>query len=207
MWILAVITLGLSVLSWRLLGHRRPWIQRLVAVIGLISLLPMVLLAISWPSLHTIIGILAVPGIGMLVVAVAAPNYLGSIVLRSLAISALVLGVASYASQAAWMSRCHTIHFIVPDDFTGEIKLVQDTESGVDLDAIDYTVVVPDSGIFHIRDDDFMFRCYSTEARYESGATASLEDRGVTGGSTRGNVHGIGPSYEGNIHIWFVEAH
>ena len=207
LWILAVITLGLSVLSWRLLGHRRTWIQRLFAVVGLTSLVPMVLLATVWPSLHTILGALALPGIGMLMVAVAAPNYLGSVVLRTLAISALVLGVASYTSQAVWMSRCHTIHFVVPDNFSGEIKLIQDSGSGVDLDTIDYTVVVPDSGIVHIRDDDFMFRCYSTEARYESGRTASLESRGVTSGSLQGNVHGIGPNFEGNIHVWFVEAH
>ncbi len=51
-----------------------------------------------------------------------------------------------------------------------------------------------------------MFRCYSAEARYASGAPANLENRGVTGGSQKGNVSGIGPDWEGNIYIWFVDA-
>jgi hypothetical protein len=164
------------------------------------------LLAIIWPSLHTLFGVLALPGVGALVFGAVAPNRVTSAVARSLATSALVLGAASYGSQAVWMYRCHTIRFVIPDGFSGEIQLIQDSEAGVDLDAINYTVVVPDSGITRIQDDDFMFRCYSTEARYASGPPAILQDRGVTGGSQKGNVHGIGTEFEGNVHVWFVGA-
>jgi hypothetical protein len=159
-----------------------------------------------WPSEHTLFGALALPGLVALGVIVAAPVSIERNAVRGLAIFALLCGTASYASQAVHDYRCHRISFILPDDFAGEIRLITDASSGLDLGASNYRLAVPRSGELRIRDDDFIFRCYSIEAYFQSGAIAQLEDQGVTAGTSDSTRVRIGPNIDGNIHTWRIEA-
>ncbi len=176
---LAVLTLGLTFAVWHADELRS---VRLVSFTGLLLLVLVIMMGLVWPSLHTLMGLLAIPGTLVLVTMVLVPKFVvHRRIPRILAVSALICAAASFSSQAVWNYQCHTLRFVIPNDFVGDIYLIQDSKAGMDLRKERYTVIFPPSGTVRILDDDFMFRCYSMEARYESGEPAILIDRGATG--------------------------
>ena len=130
----AAVQLALAAAAWLLLRRGRPWSTRLASLSATAALLPLVLLAIVWPSIHTLLLLVALPGVVAILATIVWPGWLAPVraavgkdpvlprlsarlqaedgrrqlsrkVLRGWGVAALLLGLGSTVLQAEW-DRC-----------------------------------------------------------------------------------------------------
>ena len=205
-WTLCIIESVPLLAVFLLLRAHRTGATRWAAFVAVIGLVPLILRGAQWPSIHTIAALMALPALFIWLAALVWPAVLRRAVVRWYGILSLVLAVTSAVCQASWIAGCPELTFIVPDGFKGTISLVKDSKTGIDLRAAHYRVAIPPAAEVRIRDDRFMFRCYTAKVRSASGIELSFEDGGVTAGDEPGPDPQKSSTYfDGTRHQWIVK--
>ena len=207
LWAIAAGQLVLALGAIWLVRSGRPVLMRLAALAALSCLLPLMLLGVVWPSIHTVVALAAAPSVLIWLACIAWPGVLRSRATRSYALGCLVLALSASALQAWWMAGCQQLTIVVPDGFSGEVRLIEDYSKGIDLAANGYVAIVPPTGENRIRDATFMHRCFTTVIRSRSGTTRGFQDEGVVAGGPRAMPSGQEWSAEldGTTYRWVVD--
>lgn len=201
--ILAVQTAAAVASVWllRRRGRRR---TRLAALAALVCLAPFLLLA-ALPTLLTFLGLAALPGVLVCVAALIRPAVLSSRSARGYVVACFAMALFTTGAFVAGEHQCASFTFVVPDDFAGEIRLVKDRTSGIDLRGAGWRAAIPPSGEVRARND---YPCYSTVVLSASGAPRRFRDLGITAPDMPRNPDGTSHSstaMDGATHRWAVE--
>ena len=180
----------------------RPNHVRMAGAFAAVSMLPLFVLGLI-PSAFSIAAVLALPGLAFSVAGVASPRVLVGRALQSYLALCLLAGASSTLLEAWWLSRCVELKVVIPDQFEGNFRMVQD-QRGLRLRALTGPLVVSASGEVRVSDAPTALRCYSIEFRSPSGRKRTAEDRGVTAGPLPGGS--ASTNAEGTVHQWYVWA-
>lgn len=142
---------------------------RVAGVAAVISLVPLMVLGFAWPSIFTILALIAVPAVALWAVTVVSPRVLERRARRRYAVACVVVAVLSLASEVWWLGSCPSLTLVVPDGFAGEVRLVQDAGDGVDLEQASYRAIVPATGELRVRDMEFLQDRYNVRVVSSSG--------------------------------------
>jgi hypothetical protein len=205
-WTLCIIESVPVLAVFPLLRAHRPGATRWAAFAAVIGLVPLILRGALWPSVHTIAALIALPALLIWLAAWVRPAVLQRRVVRWYGIASLGLSMVSAVYQASWIANCPELTFVVPHGFKGTISLIKDSKAGIDLKAIHYRVAIPATAEVRIRDDRFLFRCYTAKVRLASGIELPFEDGGVVTGAEPGpDPQKFSTDFDGTRHQWIVK--
>jgi len=99
----AIVSAVIAIGFW-LSEAARPFVQRLCAGAGLLSIAALVALGSVWPSIHTIAALLALPAAAVLLVRVLQPTLLRDRWVLVYTRFAVVLPTAAFVLQLWWLN-------------------------------------------------------------------------------------------------------
>lgn len=112
-------------------------------------------------------------------------------------------------SSLALQACSKPVQVIVPDGFTGEAKIVLDTESGMEpqREGIWWVFRIPSSGELRVGDHSVLYRWHYTVVRHANGSRASVGQQFTRAGTRRRgpNLWESSTNFDGTTHVWIIE--
>ena len=103
------------------------------------------------------------------------------------------------------------IELVVPNEFSGEARIVFDPNRGEDLrpQGWPWRIVLPKDGELHIRDDSYLRKWRSYTIRHEDGTAAKVVNKFTRSGPPKTLPDGRIVSdtrFPGAVHVWVIES-
>lgn len=117
--------------------------------------------------------------------------------IRTILLLPLALAICSGCSR-----KGPPVHFVVPNGFTGEIRLILDESRGAEIKLVDgkYTYRIPRSGVLQVTSHKPFERWHERTAAYEDGTPLPQDHETWTG------PHGEKPKYGKNVVVFHGHA-
>src|SRR5262245_17193871 len=97
------IALGFVAVAYALARHATPTVQRAASLAGALSIMNLVLLGVVWPSIHTVLALVALPALFLVIWQVASPTRFRTGLPFAYLIAVLSLPVGAFAFQHWWL--------------------------------------------------------------------------------------------------------
>jgi hypothetical protein len=178
----------------------RPNYVRVTGGLAALSMLPLYVLGLS-PSAFSIAALVALPGLAIAFVSMGWPRVLMHRAVQGYVALCIVAATSSTLLEAWWLSRCVDLKVVIPDEFAGEFRMVQD-HRGLQLRQVTGSLVASASGEIRVSDAPSALRCYSIEFRSPSGEKRDAEDIGTIAGPLAAGK--ASTEADGTVHQWHV---